>query len=297
MAINCTAIILTRNEEIHIERCIRSLQGVVAEVLVVNSFSSDATVLIAKELGATVVQREFKSHSDQMAWAISQVPDSTEWIMKTDADEALDATLRTDLLETVPTLPPQICGLMFLHRDHFFGQPIRFGGRGKIYILRMWRRGTGQVENRWMDEHIVLTNGEARRLNGMLLHRNEKSLSEWTAKHNGYASREAVDVLNQRYGLAAAAGTSKVEASKDFKQKLYYGVGGSVAPVLFFIYRYVVRLGFLDGPRGYLFHFLQCYWYRTLVAVKLMELEGKLVGCTSNEERLEIIKLHTGLAI
>ena len=294
--INCTAIILTRNEEIHIERCIRSLRGVVSEILVVNSFSSDATVRIASGLGAIVRQREFKSHSDQLSWAISQVPNSTEWIMKVDADEALDATLGTELLETIPSLPPQVCGLEFLLRDHFCGQPIRFGGRGRMYLMRMWRRDAALVENRWMDEHIVLTRGETRRSKGGLLHHNEKSISEWTAKHIGYASREAIDVLSRRYGFLAG-GDSNAGAPQDFKQRLYYGVGGSVAPLLFFVYRYVIRLGFLDGPRGYLFHFLQGYWYRTLVAAKLLELEGKLEGCTSNEERLQIIRQHTGLAV
>lgn len=291
-----TVIILTRNEEVHIARCIASVRPIARHILVVDSFSTDRTVEIATELGAVVKQNAFVNHATQLDWAISQLEAPTDWVMRIDADEQLDDRLRDAIMAEVPKAPHDVHGFSVCLREHFLGCPIRFGGRA-LQLTRLWRRGHAKVEQRWMDEHIVIDDGEVRPLDGLLLHSNEKPLTEWIAKHNVYSNREAIDVLNDRYRFFAGDDASKPQPKSSSLRALYYSIGGPAAPLLYFLYRYVVRLGFLDGRAGYLYHFLQGYWYRTLVATKLLEFERLLSGCDTNEERLARLRRNTGLEL
>jgi len=295
--LSLTVVILTKNEEIHLARCIGSLRGLARKILVIDSFSTDRTVEIAKSLGADVRQNPFKNYSTQFLWGLSQIEQPTDWVLRIDADEWLDDDLRNAIRTTIPTLDKTVTGLRVLLRNHFMGRPIRFGARGNMYLLRLWRPEAGTMEARWMDEHITLSHGETRDLAGLLLHSTEKPLSEWIVKHDRYSDREAIDVLTSKYNLFSDKSGESVTYSgveKSFGQKIYYGIGGSVAPFLFFIYRYIFRGGFLDGSGGYYYNFFQGYWYRTLVAAKLYELESKLKDCTTNEERRAVIRAHTG---
>ncbi|MGD9920668.1 MAG: glycosyltransferase family 2 protein [Pseudorhodoplanes sp.] len=290
-----TAIILTRNEEMHIARCIASIRPVARHILVVDSFSSDRTVEIARENGATVKQNPFRNYATQFAWALSQLEAQTDWIMRIDADEQFDDRLRQAILTKVPKASDDVVGFSVCLREHFFGRPIRFGGRA-MHLLRLWRFGRARIEQRWMDEHMVLDSGNVQELDGLLLHSNEKPLTEWIAKHNAYSNREAIDVLNDRYRFFETGG-GKPEAKPSRLRALYYSIGGPLAPLLYFVYRYIVRLGFLDGREGYLYHFLQGYWYRTLVATKLLEFERLIHGCETNEQRLALLRRNTGLEL
>lgn len=292
---NITVLILTRNEEVHIARCIASVRAVARHIVVVDSFSTDRTVEIAREQGATVLQNAFVNHAVQLEWAFSQLDAGAGWVMRIDADEQLDDRLRDAILSEVPDAPDEIHGFSVCLREHFLGRPIRFGGRA-LYLMRLWRAGRARVESRWMDEHIVV-DGAVRRLDGLLLHSNEKPLTEWIAKHNAYSNREAIDVLNARYRLFGGEASGKAEPQSSPLRTLYYSIGGPVAPLLYFLYRYVARLGFLDGRAGYLYHFLQGYWYRTLVAAKLIEFERLIEGCKSNDERLALLRRNTGLEL
>lgn len=288
-------IILTYNEEVHIARCIASVRPVARDILVVDSFSSDRTVEIARELGATVKQNPFRNHATQFAWALSHLDARTDWVMRIDADEQLDDYLREAILTQVPQAPDSIVGFSVCLREHFLGRPIRFGGRA-LYLLRLWRSGRAKVEQRWMDEHIVV-DGHVEKLDGLLLHSNEKPVSEWIAKHNAYSNREAIDVLNSKYRFFESGGAGKAAPKSSRLRTLYYSIGGPVAPLLYFIYRYGIRLGFLDGREGYLYHFLQGYWYRTLVAAKLAEFERLIRDCETNEQRLALLRRNTGLEL
>lgn len=292
-----TVLILTRNEEVHIARCVESVRAIARHVVVVDSFSTDRTVEIAREHGATVLQNAFVNHAVQLEWAFSQIDTGTDWVMRVDADEQLDERLRDAILAEVPKAPDEVLGFSVCLREHFIGRPIRFGGRA-LHLMRLWRAGRARVESRWMDEHIVVDGGAVRRLDGFLLHSNEKPLTEWIAKHNAYSNREAIDVLNRRYGFFKRAGDdATAEPKSSVLRSLYYSIGGPVAPLLYFLYRYIVRLGFLDGREGYLYHFLQGYWYRTLVATKLIEFERMIRGCKTNPERLALLRRNTGLEL
>jgi hypothetical protein len=163
---------------------------------------------------------------------------------------------------------PKADGAMVALRVVFLGKRLRFGGTFPVWLLRVWRRGQGRCEDRWMDEHMVVLGGRVVKAKGELVHVIPKSLAEWSRKHVWYAERECLDAMGESGdgGLAGQAGAKRVA-----KTKVYYRMPGMVRVVAFWFYRYVVQLGFLDGKVGFLYHFLQCGWYRMLVDGMLEE--------------------------
>jgi glycosyltransferase involved in cell wall biosynthesis len=268
--------VLTRNEEAHIERCIRSLDETATDILVVDSGSTDGTVEIAKSLGARVVANDWVNYATQFNWALTQLQPATEWVLRLDADEVLSPRLRTELAALLPTLGADVDGIIFRRRIVFQGREIRHGGVGGVRVLRMFRHGRGRCEQRWMDEHIKVE-GRTVHCRGDIVDRNLNPLSWWIEKHNRYASREAVDLLNLKYGFLpkdSVAGTrSQAGIKRWMKETVYARLPIGMRAGADFFYRYFLRLGFLDGRAGTAFHVLQGFWYRYLVDQKVAEVK------------------------
>lgn len=280
-----TVIVLTRNEQIHIERCLRSVKPIASRLFVVDSFSSDETVRIARSLGAQVVQREWKNYADQFQWAIEQCAPQSEWLMRMDADEYLEPAAQEELWQLLAAPPKELDGIYIRRKVLFEGQWIRHGGFYPHILLRLWRANKGCIEQRWMDEHIVLPpDARTRLLRGHLVDENLKGMTFWTSKHNLYASREAVDLLNNKYPLFAkddglkAMDDPQARWKRVLKDRVYSRLPAGVRAFLYFLYRYFLLLGFLDGRKGFLWHFMQGFWYRLLVDVKIMEIEERSHG-------------------
>lgn len=268
------AIILTFNEELHIQRCLERLQGVVSDFFVIDSFSSDNTVKIAESYGAKVLQHKWVNYAEQFKWGMSQVDGDADWIMRVDADEYLSDVYIADIQNKLAALPMDVAGVYCGLRRIFQGKMIRFGAVN-ISMLRLWRFGKGTMETRWMDEHVKL-DGKAVHFNGYIVDHNLNSLGWWTAKHNSYSAREVVDILNKEYQFLTS-GVNKLNLKSPFgmkrwlKENVYAKLPGGVRAFAYFCYRYFLGLGFLDGAAGLSFHFLQGFWYRFLVDAKLAE--------------------------
>ena len=273
-----TAIILTYNEEKHLPRCLDSVQQVADQVLVVDCYSSDGTVEIAGARGAKLVQHEWTNHATQFNWALDQLPDGTDWVMRIDADEYLTPELIAEIRDRLPSISDDVDGVYVNRRMTFGGRLIRHGGVFPIQVLRLFRHGRGRCENRWMDEHIIVP-GKTVNFSGELIDDNLNSLTWWTEKHNRYASREAVDLLNLEYGfmemesVGDQKGRSQAGTKRWIKEHLYRRLPLGFRAFAYFFYRYFVRLGFLDGQAGTAFHFLQGFWYRYLVDAKVAEVK------------------------
>lgn len=276
---NLTILILTYNEEKHIERCMRSALQVAHQVFVVDSFSTDRTLAIAQSHGAQVRQHEFKNHAAQLAWALENLPISTEWVMRVDADEVITPALDEEIRSRLPTTISAINGFTVPLYVRFHGALIRHGGYPQ-WQLRIWRRGKAEIEKRWMDEKIVVQ-GEVGCMRSEYIDDNLNNITWWTNKHNGYSTREAIDLLNKKYGfLPAASGsgilTRQARYTRWLKENLYMHLPLGLRAFLFFAYRMIFRLGILDGRCGFTFHFLQGFWYRFLVDVKVREVERRM---------------------
>jgi glycosyltransferase involved in cell wall biosynthesis len=283
------AIILTLNEEQHLPRCLASLDGVVDRVLIADCFSTDSTVSIAKDYGADIVQRDWVNHAIQFNWALTQLKKDTDWVLRIDADEYLTPSLAAEIHECLEDLNSEVDGVFCGRRMIFQGRLIHFGGVFPIRILRLFRYGRGQCENRWMDEHIKVA-GQTVDFKGELIDDNLNSLTWWTDKHNHYASREAVDLLNLEYefmphnSVASLRGGSQAGMKRWFKETVYARLPGGFRAFAYFFYRYILRLGFLDGQAGTAFHFLQGFWYRYLVDAKVAEVKRHMTQSGTNVE-------------
>lgn len=271
-------IVLTYNEELHLSRCLGSLQDLVTQVVVVDCFSTDQTLEIARSHGARVIQNAWVNHATQFNWALTQIDDDTEWVLRLDADEVLTPALAAEIKSRLPIIGPEIDGVHCGRRMTFQGRLIRHGGVFPVRVLRLFRYGRGQCEKRWMDEHIKVS-GPTLDLQGEIIDDNLQSLTWWTAKHNSYASCEAVDLLNLDYAfmpydtVASLRGGQQIKFKRWLKEHAYTRLPGGFRAFAYFFYRYVIRCGFLDGQAGTAFHFLQGFWYRYLVDAKVAEVK------------------------
>jgi hypothetical protein len=181
---------------------------------------------------------------------------------------------------------------------------VRHGGRYPLTMLRIWRRGKARIEQRWMDEHMLLTEGRAVTFKGGFADHNLNDLSFFIDKHNKYATREAIDVLNQKYalferenGLESQSTSLAASGKRLIKEKLYNALPFWVGPSFYFLYRYFFQLGFLDGREGLIYHALQGWWYRFLVGAKVVEYDRVLKPLSDNEARRDALSRLTGYTL
>lgn len=296
-----TVVILTYNEDIHIERAIASVKPFAHAVVVVDSFSTDRTVELARAAGARVEQHRFVNYAQQFAWALEAADAGKGWILRLDADEVIEPDLAAEIARRFPLLEGDVVGVNFARKHVFMGRWIRHGGRYPLMLLRLWRAGHGRIENRWMDEHIVTWGGRTVTFTGGFADINERDLTFFTAKHNGYATREAIDVLARRYdllpddhALSGRNASRQAHVKRMVKERVYNRLPMWAGPLGYFLYRYVVQLGFLDGRPGLIYHLLQGFWYRFLVAAKIEEYELVLRGLSDAPTRRAALSRLTG---
>jgi glycosyltransferase involved in cell wall biosynthesis len=270
-----SVIILTLNEESNLPFCLASLRGLEAKVFVVDSGSTDRTVSIARDYGATVVQHEFENYARQFNWALDTLPLSGEWTMRLDADERLMPELTDELRAALPAMPASVSALAVKRRVYFWGRWIRYGGYYPIWLVRVWRTGKARCEDSWMDEHTAVSEGEIREMRGDIIDENRKGLTFWIDKHNHYSDREVKWILAGAPCPSAGQIGQQAARKRFLKQTLYGRAPRVTRAVIYWLYRYFLRVGFLDGRAGFVFHFLQALWYRIVVDAKLYELEQK----------------------
>ena len=267
-------IILTYNEEKNINRSIKSAKKISDEIYVVDSFSNDKTIKIAKKLNAKIFKRKFKNHSEQFNWALKKIKPKNKWVLRLDADEYLEHDLINEIKNKISGLEKDINGITFRLKEKFLGKFIRFGGRRNLRILRLWKYGTGKIENRLMDEGVYLYNGRIEHFSHFIVNDNSKDIKEYILKHQTYASKEAIEVIDKKYNILKKNKSLKFNIDSRrkikifIKEKIYYNLPYPIASSLYFIFRYFILFGFLDGKKGFLYHFLQGYWYRIIVGEK-----------------------------
>lgn len=265
-----SVIVLTFNAEATIGATLASARRVSDDVHVVDSFSTDRTLEIARAAGAAIVQHEFKDYSAQRNWAIDTLPLRHEWELHLDADEQVSDELVAELMALMASgAPPDIVGYHIPRLVQFHGRALRHGGMYPIYHLRLFRHGRGRCEDRKYDQHFFV-DGRTARLSAPMIDDIRQPLTEWTARHNRWADAEVEELLNPGAG-AIRGGTGDPIAEKRAQRAWYYRQPLFLRAFLLFLYRYVLKLGFLDGREGMIFYVLQTFWFRFLVDAKLYE--------------------------
>lgn len=270
-----TTIILTYNEELNIEKCINSVKKISKTVVVVDSYSTDRTVEIAKGMGAYIIQNTFINHANQFKHGLETFKISTQWILRLDADEQLTRDSANEIENIcMNNVDTDINGIIVRFKVNFLGKNLRHGGIYPFRKLIIFKNGFGFIENREMDEHIVLTEGKSVELKNDSLHLDYKNLNCWIDKHNKYSTKEVIDYYGSKVNRNIETKLNKkAKIKRFFKFNFYYKLPMGLRPFCYFIYRYLIRGGFLDGKEGLIFAVLQAFWYRFLVDAKIYESE------------------------
>ena len=270
-----TVIILTRNEEDNLRKCIESVRSCARRIAVIDSFSTDGTKALAESLGAEVFEHAFENHAAQFNWALEAIGVDTAWVMKLDADEEFTPELAQEVEARLEQLPEGVNGVILRRRVYFMGRWLRHGGKYPELLLRIFRTGHGMSEMRLMDEHLVVTDGKAICFSQDFIDKNNKRLEWWINKHNWYSNKEVLQQQTAESGPGVETTSTSLQArvKRFLKKHGYYTLPKFFRAHLYFIYRYYIRLGFLDGTEGKIYTFLQAYWYRFLVDAKMYECE------------------------
>lgn len=286
-----SVIILTLNEEVNLPVCLESLRSLDAELVVVDSGSSDLTMEIARGFGARLVQHPFETQARQINWTLDNVPLASPWIMRLDADERLTPELREELKSALATAPPGVTGFLVKRRVYFWGCWIRHGGYYPTWLLRVWRARKGRAEEVWMDEHIQVSDGEIRQLGGDIIDENRKGLGFWIEKHNDFSDREVKAILASGGTVQSRSIGDQAARKRFLKQNLYARSPRILRAFLYWAFRYVVLLGFLDGKAGFVFHFLQGFWYRLVIDAKLHEFEQNRISTGAEQKAKQPVRV------
>lgn len=271
-----SVVILTFNEEANIEGCLKSVHGYANRIFIVDSYSTDKTLEIAKQYTNDVYQNEFLGYSKQRNWALKNLPFPGEWIFVLDADERLTQELKDEIDVILSRPPSDVSGYYVKRRFIFMGRWIKYGGYYPVWLLRFFRYPDAFCEEREMSEHYFVRGGTAR-LNSDFIHEDRKGISSWIEKHNRYASLGALDL--QKVSSTGKRNVSLLGEQVERKRYLWKTIWRRLPllfrPFAYFFFRYFLMLGFLDGKEGAIYHFLHGLWYPFLIDVKYIELEIK----------------------
>lgn len=282
-----TTIILTKNEEKNIRNCIESVASISSKIILVDSYSTDNTVKIAEEYpNVEVFFNKFINYGNQFKYALDNIEINTTWVFRLDADEQLTPKSRKELSDLCDIHKnTDINGIIFPLEVTFLGKKLKHGGVYPFKKLCIFKYGHAYMEDRYMDEQLVLIDGKIVEMKEVSLHHDYKDLSFWIEKHNWYATRAAKDYLIRKdEGDAHTNLDLPAKVRRIIKYKIYYKLPSGIRTTLFFIYRYIFRLGFLDGKAGFYYNFFQAYWYRVLVDAKIYESinSGRKIGETGD---------------
>lgn len=291
--LDLSVIILTKDEEKHIGRCLDNINDIAKEIFIIDSFSTDRTLEIAAMYPKVqILQNKWiNNYAHQFNWGLDSAPITGKWVLRLDADEYLLPELIEELKEKLPTMPDSISGISFNRRHIFMGKWMKHG----IYpvtLLRLFRYGKGKCEQRLMDEHIQLSEGENVIFDNDFCDHNLNNLSWFCHKHVNYAIREAADLIDIKLGLTGAAATDKEKnineqaEKKRLKKHKYSDQPLFWRSFAYFLYRYFLKGAWRDGKEGFIFTFIQGWWYRTLVDAKVLEIKK---ACGNDTEKIKAL--------
>lgn len=271
-----TVVVLTQDDEPNIRYCLESVIGWAKKVFVVDSFSKDRTAEIARACGAEVVQHEFTGLAEQRNWALDNLPLEGEWVFSLDSDEQATPQLKSEIEQSVAEAKQEVAGFAMKHAFIFLGRHLKHAQDGP-FLVRVFRIGHAQWHCEGARDRCHI-DGQIRKLRNRIWHEDHKGLSAWIDKHNRFASWEAQlmvnsqeTTVNSELTSGQSLGTKRIRA----RQILYNWIPSVIRPFVYFFYRYVLRLGLLDGREGFAYCFLQAFWYPMLIDFKLMELRKR----------------------
>ena len=271
-------VVLTWNEEVNLVECLASVRDLKIALFVVDSGSTDSTRAIAESFGATILEHSFESHARQWDWALRALPPEFDWVLALDADQRLSEGLAAEINDLFKRATPEDINGFYLNRRQIFrGKWIRHGGYYPKFLLKLFRRNAVRFDPNDLVDHHFYISGRTESLRNDLIedNRKENNITFWIEKHNRYASLLASEERRRRIDPAAPINATLLGSpdARTLALKRYWrGLPLYVRPFLYFLYRYFIRFGWMDGKEGFQFHFLHALWFRLLIDIKVDEL-------------------------
>ena len=275
-----TLIITTRNEESNIEKCLRSAYGFIGQVFVIDSESEDETVAISRRY-AEVVNLPY-DHGKIIPWiyqwGLDNLPIRNDWVMILEADQELTPELKQELGALFSGRDIPESGFYIRRQQVFRGKPLRFGGYGSKYMLKLFRKAAGELDPEETDTRVYVR-GQVGTLKSPIIEENRKEdeILFYLQKHLRYADVFAREELQRRQRGFNWKQKPKLFGTPDQRilwlKQVYFRLPLYVRPFVYFFYRYILLLGILDGKQGGIFHFLQAFWFRLVWDMRLEELQ------------------------
>lgn len=276
-----TVLVTTRDEAPNLERCLSSVRPLADQLFVLDSESTDGTVEIARRFADEVATLPYDATRIIpwiFQWGLDHLPLRNEWVLILEADQAVPPPLAAEIAELLARPRIDEHGFTILRRQFFRGRPIRWGGYGGKRLLKLFRRAHGRLDPEEQDTRVYVDG-----VVGALRHpleesnRKEDEILFYLGKHLRYAEAFAREEMKRRDGLAFR-GRARLLGTPDervlWQKRLWYRLPLYVRPFLYFFWRYVLRLGLLDGWNGFVFHFLQAFWFRLVVDIRIAELRN-----------------------
>jgi glycosyltransferase involved in cell wall biosynthesis len=276
-----SVLMLTLNEELNLANCLENLTQWTDDVFIVDSFSTDGTVELAKKYNVQVYQHAFEGHAKQWMWGLLNLPFKHDWVFIHDPDHRTTPELRAELKNLFEQgVPPDINGIYVRRRNIFRGKWIKHGGYYPKYMLKIFRRHLARFDENEFDYRVYVP-GKTLQLRSDIIEENRKEddITFWIDKHNQFAVKQArEEILRCKPELDWFTNPSFFGTPDQrtlWLKTIWYRMPLYIRPFLYFFYRFILRRGFLDGKEGIIFHFLQGFWYRLLVDIKIDELRNR----------------------
>ena len=287
-----STVVLTFNEELNIDACLRSVHGWCHEIFVLDSGSTDQTVAICSRYTDRIFVHSYTDHASQVSWALSNLPLACDWMLLLDADNVVSESLKWEVEKALADDDPRIAGYYSRHLHMFRNRQVR---GLKSHWLRLIRRAHTRIDLSELVDFRWILDGETQILSGAIIesNRKENEIDFWIDKHQKFSSRMAIEEVLRNSGI--------LKWSSELRPRLYgnpdermlwfknrwYCMPLYIRPFLYFLYRYIFRLGFLDGMNGFLYHFLHAFWFRLVVDMKISELQQSIARGDLTIEQLK----------
>ena len=277
------------NEERNIAACLDSVIGWAADIVVVDSGSVDRTIALCRERGVETLAHPYVDHRSQMSWAMASVPWKHDWLLLLDADHIVTVELKREIEQMLQQDNGSVHGFYNPHRQYFRNRLVR---GLKTEYLQLVRRTHARMDDSELVDFRIIVDGPTGTLSGAIIesNQNELDIDFWIDKHQKFARRTAIEEILRAEKVLAWSNSLRPRLLGNPDERMillktvWYRMPLYVRPVLFFFYRYLLRLGFLDGWNGLVFHGFQAFWFRLLVDVNIAEYRRQLA---QNEVSLE----------